>query len=194
MIIGVVGQIASGKSILVKYLTEKLDFTSFSLSTILHNELKDKKIKKFTRKTLQDMGNKLRREYGDDILARRVLGQLKGQKTANVVVEGIRNPGEIEYLKKNSNFLLIGIKAKRKIRFERLFKRGKSWDPKNWHDFVKVDRRDLGFGQDKSGQQVGKCYDYCNYILTNNKDLKFFEKKVEKLFRHKLLSSQFIRK
>jgi dephospho-CoA kinase len=195
MIIGVVGQIASGKSILVKYLTEKLDFTSFSLSAILHNELKEKKIKKFTRKTLQDMGNKLRREYGDDILARRVLGHLKRQKTANIVIEGIRNPGEIEFLKKNpNNFILIGVKARREIRFKRLFKRGKTWDPKSWSDFIKVDKRDLGAGQDKSGQQVAKCYDYCDYILTNNKDLKDFEKKVEKLFIHKLFSSQFVRK
>jgi len=31
LIIGVVGQIASGKGILVSYLTEKLGFTSFSL-------------------------------------------------------------------------------------------------------------------------------------------------------------------
>lgn len=181
MIIGVVGQIASGKGEIVKYLTKKLSFISFSLSSILHDELKEKKIKKFTRKTLQDMGNDLRRDYGDDILARRVVGHLKGQKTGHIIIEGIRNPGEIEYLKKNPNFILIGVKAKREIRFKRLFKRGKTWDPKNWNDFIKVDKRDLGFGQDKSGQQVDKCFSYCDYILTNNKDQKDFQKKINKL-------------
>ena len=180
IIIGVVGQIASGKGILVKYLTERLNFVSFSLSSILHDAIKKKNIREFTRQTLQDMGDKLRREYGDDVLARRLNEVIiKEQKKSRVVVEGIRNPGEIEFLKKNTNFILIGVKAKRELRFKRLLSRGKPWDPKNWNDFVKVDRRDLGVGQDKSGQQVGKCLAYCDYILTNNKDLKDFERKIK---------------
>ena len=178
--VGVVGQIASGKGILVKYLTERLNFVSFSLSSILHDAIKKKNIREFTRQTLQDMGDKLRREYGDDVLARRLNEVIiKEQKKSRVVVEGIRNPGEIEFLKKNTNFILIGVKAKRELRFKRLLSRGKPWDPKNWNDFVKVDRRDLGVGQDKSGQQVGKCLAYCDYILTNNKDLKDFERKIK---------------
>lgn len=189
IVIGVVGQIASGKGEIVKYLTKKLGFVSFSLSSILHDELKEKKIKKFTRKTLQDMGNDLRRDYGDDILARRVVGHLKGQKTDNIIIEGIRNPGEIEYLKKNSNFILIGIKAKRKIRFKRLSERGKTWDPKNWREFVKIDKRDLGVKESKSGQQVKKCLAYSDFTLTNNGDLKEFKIKIERLTK-KILKNQ----
>ena len=55
--IGVVGQIAVGKGILVDYLINNLDFTSFSLSSILHDELKRRKIKEFTRETLQNVGD-----------------------------------------------------------------------------------------------------------------------------------------
>ncbi len=194
IIIGVVGQIASGKGILVKYLTERLDCVAFSLSSILHDELKKKKVEKFTRKTLQDMGDKMRKKEGDEVLARRVIRTLLKQGKERVVIEGIRNPGEIEFLKKNTNFILIGVKAKRELRFKRLLSRGKGWDPKNYNDFIKVDKRDLGVGQDKSGQQVGKCLAYCDYTLTNNKDLRDFEKKVERLFIHKLFPSQFIGK
>ncbi|MBI5126901.1 AAA family ATPase [Candidatus Roizmanbacteria bacterium] len=181
--VGVVGQIAVGKGILVKYLTDKLEFVSFSLSSILHDELKKKGIKKFTRKTLQDIGDKLRNRYGDDVLARRAVEFLKKQGERHVVIEGIRNPGEIEFLKKNPSFILIGVKADREIRFKRLLERGKPWDPKTWNDFVNVDRRDLGIGQQKSGQQVGKCLAYCDYVLTNNKDLKDFERKVKDLMK-----------
>src|SRR3990167_2852738 len=185
-IIGVVGQIASGKGILVNYLTRHLGFTSFSLSSIVHAELKKKEVDEFTRQTLQNMGDELRRRYNDNILARRLNKAIKEQKKCHVVVEGIRNPAEIEFFKKNRNFILIGVKAKRELRFERLLSRSKGWDPKNYNDFIKVDKRDLGVDQDKSGQQVGKCLAYCDYMLTNNKDLKDFEKKVEKLFMHKL--------
>lgn len=181
--VGVVGQIACGKGVLVDYLIKKLDFVSFSLSSILHEELKRKGIKEFTRKTLQDVGDELRQKYEDDVLARRAIEILKKQGEKHVVIEGIRNPGEIEFLKKNPSFILIGVKANREIRFKRLLTRGKPWDPKNWNDFVRVDRRDLGVGQAKSGQQVGKCLAYCDYSLTNNKDLKDFQRKVKELMK-----------
>ena len=189
IIIGVIGQIASGKGILVKYLNEKLGFTSYSLSSIVHDELKKKGTIKFTRKTLQDKGDELRRGYGNNILARRIIKAIKEQKKDRIVIEGIRNPAEIEFLKKNKNFILIGVKANRKLRFQRLLSRGKEWDPKDYNDFLKTDRRDLGIGQEKSGQQVGKCLAYCDYMLTNSKNIKDFEKKIKKLFKHKLFPS-----
>jgi dephospho-CoA kinase len=194
MIIGVVGQIASGKGILVKYLTEKLGFTSFSLSSIVHEELEKKGKVKFTRQTLQDVGDELRRKNGDDVLAQRVIKAINEQKKDRIVIEGIRNPGEIEFLKKNSNFILIGVKADREFRFKRVLSRGKKWDPKSLSDFLKVDRRDLGVGQKKSGQQVGKCLAYCDYVLTNNKDVNNFEEKIKKLFIHKLFSGEIVGK
>jgi len=187
MIIGVVGQIASGKGILVNYLTSHFNFISFSLSTIVHDELKKKGVKKFTRQTLQDVGDDLRREYGNEVLADRIIKAINGQKMGNVVIEGIRNPGEIEFLKKNKNFILIGVKATRELRFKRLLSRGKKWDPQTYEEFLKVDRRDIGIGQNISGQQVGKCLAYCDYILTNNKAANDFEKKINNLMK-KILS------
>lgn len=181
--VGVVGQIAVGKGVLVEYLLKKLGFVSFSLSSILHEELKKRGINEFTRETLQDIGDQLRKRYGDDVLARRAIEVLKKHGEKHVVIEGIRNPGEIEFLKKNPAFILIGVKASRELRFNRLQQRAKPWDPKNWSDFVKVDRRDLGVGQKKSGQQVGKCLAYCDYVLTNNKDKKDFERKVKELMK-----------
>lgn len=181
--VGVVGQIAVGKGVLVEYLTGRLGFISFSLSSILHSELKKKNITEFTRKTLQDMGDKLRVRYGDAVLAKKAIKELLKHGKNRVVIEGIRNPGEVEYLKKNPNFVLIGVKASRELRFKRLLKRNKPWDPKTYEDFVKVDRRDLGIGQDKSGQQVGKCLAYCDFILTNNKDTKDFQRKVNELMK-----------
>ena len=191
-IIGVVGQIASGKGILVNYLISHFDFISFSLSSIVHAELKKKGIKKYTRQTLQDKGDELRRRFGDDVLARRLFEAINEQKKDRIIIEGIRNPVEIEFLKKNSNFILVGVKANRELRFKRLLSRGKKWDPQTYEDFLKVDRRDIGVGQGKSGQQVGKCLAYCDYVLTNNKDLGDFDKKVEKLFIHKLFPSRFV--
>lgn len=180
MYVGVVGQIAVGKGKLVEYLIDKMGFASFSLSSILHDELKKKGIKEFTRKDLQDLGDQLRKKQGDAVLAKMAIVKMNKTGKTRFIIEGIRNPGEIEYLKKFPNFILIGVKARRELRFKRLLQRAKPWDPKNWNDFVTVDRRDLGVGQKKSGQQVGKCLAYCDYVLNNNKDVWDFHRKVKK--------------
>lgn len=185
--VGVVGQIAVGKGVLVDYLTKNLRFISFSLSSIIHDEIKKRGIKEFNRETLQNIGDELRKKYGDDVLARRAIKKIQNLKFKGhyegVIIEGIRNPGEIEYLKTLSNFVLIGVKANRVLRFKRLLSRAKPWDPKNWNDFIKIDRRDLGIGQGKSGQQVKKCLGYCDYVLINNKDKKDFERKIDILIK-----------
>lgn len=181
MYIGVVGQIACGKGKLVEYLIEKMGFTSFSLSSILHAELKKKGVKDYTRKDLQDLGDQLRKQSGDAVLAKLAIKKMNESGKTRFIIEGIRNPGEIEFLKKLPHFILLGVKAKRELRYKRLLQRAKPWDPKEWTDFVTVDRRDLGVGQKKSGQQVGKCLAYCDYILTNNKDVWDFHRKVKKL-------------
>lgn len=183
MLVGVVGQIASGKGVLVDYLVKKLGFSSFSLSSIIHDELKKKGVVNFDRTLLQNIGDNLRKKYGSDILVKRALKKIKQTRKKHYVIEGIRNPAEVEYLKKQDNFFLIGIKAKRTLRFNRLLKRKKPWDPKKWSDFIKVDRRDLGIGQTDQGQQVSKCLAYCDYVLTNNGKRSEFEKKIERLIK-----------
>ncbi len=170
MLIGVVGQIAVGKGVLKDYLIDNFGFSSFSLSSIVHDEAKKRGIKDVTRKDLQDIGNDLRKKYGRDILAKEALKIIKKSKNSRWVIEGIRNTAEVELLKKQKDFTLIGIKSIRTLRFKRLLKRAKPWDPKTWEEFLKVDRRDLGKGEGSIGQQVGKCLAYCDYVLTNNKN------------------------
>ncbi len=176
--LGIVGPIASGKEECANFFIKQYGFVTFSLSTVLHKELEKKGVSEFTRKTLQDMGDELRRSNGDGVLAKKAVERLKEQPES-VVITGIRNPGEIEYLKKLPNFILIGIDADAKIRFKRLLLRGKPWDPKNWKEFLKINRRDLGLGQDKSGQQVGACLKKVDYKVTNNNDLSSLYKKIE---------------
>jgi len=222
--IGVVGQIAAGKEVLAEYLIKKYGFSTFSLSTVLHRELAKRGETSFTRKTLQDVGDEMRKKYGDDVLAKRTIeilnkhefctqpyfkshsgkprlwrgasridsGQARmtfwtSQNDNNkqlVVITGIRNPAEVKYFRTIENFILVAVCAKRKVRFQRVLRRGKPWDPKTWEQFYKTDRRDFGIGQEKSGQQVGACIKMADYTLTNNKDLESFYGKIEKLIKY----------
>jgi len=192
--IGLVGQIAAGKEVFAEYLIKKYGFTTFSLSTVVHHELEKRGIKEFTRKTLQDIGDELRKKIGDDVLAIKTMeilnnenlparpaGGPAGRHGRPVVITGIRNPDEVKYFKKIPGFILVAIKSKRKTRFQRVLKRGKPWDPKTYEDFYKIDRRDYGIGQEKSDQQVGKCIKMADYTLMNNKNVGSFYEKIEKL-------------
>ncbi len=177
-----VGQIAAGKEVLAEYLIKNYGFTTFSLSTVLHKELDKRGVRDFTRQTLQDLGDELRREIGQDVLAQKTIEILK-EEPRSVVITGIRNPAEVAFFKKIKNFFLVSVRAKRKIRFKRVLSRAKPWDPKTWNEFYKIDRRDFGVGQDKSGQQVGKCLSLADYVLSNNKDLGSFYKQIEKMLK-----------
>ena len=50
----------------------------------------------------------------------------KGNK--DFVIDSIRNPGEIQELRKNEGFLLVGVVTDEKIRFQRLLNRGRVGD------------------------------------------------------------------
>ncbi len=210
--LGIVGQIASGKGEVVKILTEQYGFVSFNLSLILHKILDEKGITNFTRADLQDLGDKLRKEEGEGVLAKRAIKEFRIQnlelrinnserKNQNskfqipdskfrIVIEGIRNPAEVNYLRTLPNFKLIAVKAKRQTRFERLKNRGKLWDPKTWKEFIVIDRRDKGLRQKKYGQQVEKCMKMADEIVQNNGSIKLLNGQIDKLLKENFYTAK----
>src|SRR3990167_1735093 len=107
--IGLVGPFGSGKSTLTKIIEEQ-GFSSVRLSQFIEEEIKKKNIQGDNkRKILQDVGNSLRKQYGADILTKKALELAVRNHASLLVIDGIRNVGEIEYLKKNSTcFIEIG--------------------------------------------------------------------------------------
>ncbi len=178
-VIGLVGPLACGKGVVADYLIKKYGYTSFSLSSIVHKEVEKRGIKTFTRTTLQDIGDELRKIEGDGVLAQRAIQQLKG-KCNKIIIEGIRNPGEVKFLRSIQGFFLIAVDAPKKVRFERVLKRGKPWDPKDWESFLTVDGRDQGDKTNNSGQQVRACMELADMLVANNKDTQKLHDEIEK--------------
>jgi len=189
-IVGLVGPLACGKGVVADYLIKKYHYISFSLSSIVHEEVKKRGIIRYNRTLLQNIGNELREKEGDGVLARRALNMLyTSHSIANgkIIIEGIRNPGEVDYLRTFPGFFLIAVHASQKIRFQRVLTRGKPWDPKDWKTFLQVDERDRGEERKISGQQVQKCVQLADIQLQNNKSIAEFyaviEKTIGSLFR-----------
>ncbi|MCS7093191.1 MAG: AAA family ATPase [Patescibacteria group bacterium] len=185
MIIGLVGPIASGKGTVVEYLVKKYSFIGFSLSLIVHQEAKKRGILSPDRETLQNLGNELRRHFGESVLMKRLIEKIRKDdfdlSKNHYVIEGIRNQDEVMVLKSFPQSIVVGIRAKRELRFQRLINRNKPWDPKTYRKFLKIDRRDLGIGEPFFGQNVKRCLLLADFFLTNNQNKDRFFEKVDKL-------------
>lgn len=179
--IGLVGALAAGKGVVADYFIKQHGFVSFSLSFIVHDELKKKGLITFTRKDLQDIGDELRAKDGSGALAKRAVEILNKEGSSRVVIEGIRNPGEVEYLRKLPNFILIAVNATRAVRYKRVIERGKPWDPKDWDSFLVVDNRDHEDEENMKGQQVGKCMRMADHLIENNKDLDHLYQEIQRV-------------
>jgi len=177
-IIGLAGTIGSGKELIKEHLTKKYNCYYVSLSSVIRAEFEKRK-SSFTRKTLQDQGNDLRKRYGNFILAKLAISYMSRDKQI-IIVDGIRNPGEVEYLKKEfgRNFYLIGMDADQKFRFERIQKRARPTDPKTMEEFVEIDQRDQGIGEPAYGQQTKSCLQMADFIVDNNGSIEDVESKL----------------
>jgi len=181
MIVGLTGSLASGKGVVSDFLKEK-GFVYLSLSDELRELAKERKIN-LTRENLQNLGNELREQKGSGALAELIVNKIKNQQYRNVIVDGIRNPAEVKFIRNNlKNFFLLSVDASPKIRFERMKERNRESDPKTWDDFLLVDDRDKGIGEADFGQAVAKCMGMADFILMNNGALEEAQKAVEELY------------
>lgn len=179
MIIGIVGTICSGKSVFSEML-QKADFTRLSFSDEVREEVRKRNIP-IERKLLQDIGNEMREKYGADYWAKRVISKM--QKGKNYVVEGIRNPGEIEALRKLNGFVLMGVDAPIEKRIDWIKKREKDSDPKTEKEIMMIDARDRGIGEASSGQQTEACFRMADIVMMNNSSLEELKRKADVLMR-----------
>lgn len=166
LIVGITGAFGSGKSTAASFF-ESHGFKKIILSSFLEEEALKRGVKRVTRKILQDIGNEWRERHGNGILVKKALDSILEGNYRKVVIDGIRNIGEIGELKKHNSFVLFAILCDRKTRFERL-KKLKRREDLTWELFNRLDTRDLGIGEIKSGLQVAFCIAISDFYITNN--------------------------
>jgi len=137
IIIGLVGQIASGKGTVAEYLEKNHQATTFRFSTILRDVLNRLHVD-MSRENLQDLSTILRQKFGEDLLAKVMAGDVEKTDNKIVVVDGIRRMADIKYLKELSNFKLLSVVADPKVRYTRLIERSENSgdNQKTYEDFL----------------------------------------------------------
>jgi dephospho-CoA kinase len=182
-IIGITGTLASGKTSVKDFFLSRFSSYFISLSDIIKEELL-KEGKELKRENFIAKGNELRKKYGNQILAEVVTLTLPEKINKQlIIIDGIRNPGEIEYLRKKfgKNFILIAVDAPRELRFKRLLERRKEGDPATFEKFFEMDEIDLGRNQPEYGQRVEECLRLADLLIINDGTVEDLNKKLEKI-------------
>lgn len=180
MLIGVTGTLASGKDTLSHYLVRNKGFFHFSLSDAIREEADERGLPK-DRDTLVDLGNKLRAEFGNDILARRAMEAILKQKVENSVITSIRNPDELKFLKKIPGFVLITVDAPIEARYQRIVSRKRDSDFVDFETFKAQEEKEMS--GEAHEQDLGAVIAAADYSLFNDGTLEEFQEKIEGILK-----------
>lgn len=174
MIIGLVGPFGSGCTYVAKtILEEEYGYEYISLSDILRDEYQKRNEGNkgaIPRKILQDFGDLLRKENESDYLAKKAaerMGEGIEADSKKFVIDSIRNPAEVEFLKsKYVHFFVLGIFAESNIRWNRV---KKTYDEKQ-AEFLADEKRDKG-EKILYGQRVTDAFLTADAIILNKETI-----------------------
>ena len=176
MIIGLTGKNGSGKTEVCTYLKSR-GFSFRSLSDVIREEIRRQGLA-IDRETLIEVGNKLRNEFGPGVLAERILEGLENDR--NYVIDSIRNPSEVEVLKKSGNFTLLMIDADPEIRFKRSSERGRENAARTLEQFLEEESREL-HSDNPAKQQLNTTARLADHSVSNNGTIDELHQKLEQI-------------
>jgi len=169
VIIGLTGLAGSGKDAAANFLSEKYGYKLLVFSDILVEEAK-KRGTEPTKMNLSILGDELRTETGNAVLAKKILEKIDPEK--NYVLSGFRSPEEVYAIQNEVlDFYLVYIDADKATRF----KRRRPEDPRTEKEFFARDERDV------SNKGLGRVIEMADFTIANNGTLQELEKKVEEL-------------
>lgn len=179
---------ASGKSTVLDVL-KKLGYKHVTLSDIVREEARNLGLEE-KRENLMDVGQKLRGEFGAGVLSVRALEKIKSIGGDMWIVDGIRNPAEVDELRKDPDFVLIANTAPEELIIERIRSRKRADDSFDEQSIRRKLRREMGEGEPEEGQQVGKCIKMADYVFENIMPFKKVEEEFMKLYNQITKSSK----
>jgi dCMP deaminase len=186
MIIGLTGKNGSGKTAVAEYLKSR-GFQYHSLSDGIRDEIR-RRGQEITRDVLINVGNDLRDTFGPGVLAERILLNLG--RDHNYVIDSIRNPSEVEVLKRRDGFILLALEADPAVRFERSRNRGRENAAQSFEQFMEEETRELESANPAS-QQLHATRAKADIVVANDGTLEALHRKLDELMLP--LMSQFMR-
>ncbi len=175
LIIGITGTLGAGKGTIVNYLINEKGFAHFSVREFLLKEIERRGLPQ-NRDSMVVVANNLRATHSPSYITDKLYEQ--AVKTGkNAVIESIRTPGEVDSLRKKSNFYLFAVDANPKIRYERIKKRKSETDHIDYNTFIENETREMT-SDDPNKQNLKRCLEMADYLLYNNDTIEELNKQV----------------
>ncbi|HBT87744.1 hypothetical protein [Desulfobacter sp.] len=130
IILGFTGSIGSGCSFIAKAIPSIAEkkYKYYKLSDIIRNILKEEGNSTPTVSDLQDKGNELRANFQQGYLVGKLLEQIDQDQDIDdeteIIIDGIKNEGEIQTLRQFPYFFLFSVHSESSIRQKRYEKDG----------------------------------------------------------------------
>lgn len=164
-IIGITGTLGAGKGTIVEYLVKNKGFQHYSVRQYLIEEI-EKRGLPVNRDSMTSIANELRAANTPYYIVAELYKQaLKSGKDA--VIESIRTPGEVKFLQKQGNFILIAVDADPKTRFDRIKIRKSATDQIDFETFLANEKREMTT-EDPNKQNLQKCIQMADITLHND--------------------------
>ncbi|MDP6869987.1 MAG: AAA family ATPase [Candidatus Poseidoniaceae archaeon] len=174
LVIAVCGMPASGKGEFAKILASR-GVPVCSMGDLVREEVKHLGLEEGPN-VFGQVASELRAEYGDDVLAKRLISEIDNKLTeaSIVLIEGLRGTAEKEVFKAHwgESFLTVAITASTEVRFQRVLSRNRSEDG-DLISFNQRDERERGWG-------LGKLIDQSDIVIANNDNIGDFNQEVSR--------------
>ncbi|XES78359.1 MAG: AAA family ATPase [Candidatus Bathyarchaeia archaeon] len=145
LVIGLTGMPGSGKSLVVE-AAQELGYDVVTMGDVIRGETAQRGLEP-TPSNVGEVMLELREKGGVGVVAEICVPKILEKHSSKVIVDGLRSYSEVEVFQKRlADFKLITVHSAPAIRFERLFVRGRSDDPKTWEVFHERDMRELSVG------------------------------------------------
>lgn len=177
IIIGIVGQFASGKGTVSKYLAKKYHAKVLKFSDVL-TDILNRVGQDVIRANQSKVAESLRKDFGEDILSQVLMKNIVTSSKKIVVIDGFRKMGELNFFKGMDNFVLINVKADLKTRYRRIMNRGEKADEKK--KSLKSFKNDHRLAADTDIVKVGK---QANYTVNNFETKEKLYKQIDKIIK-----------
>src|SRR4030042_4911787 len=178
IILGLAGEIASGKGTVAKYIIEKYQGSSHRVSTMLRDVARRRHLEE-SRENLQKISTIFRQSFYDDILSMVIAKDVEKNDNHEIIaIDGVRRLADISYLKKINGFKLVYIKTDIKKRFNRITRRSENTDDarKTFEEFKKDHEREAEL-------QIRDLKNQADYVIDNNGSFENLYDQIDKIIK-----------
>ena len=158
-VIWIIWALAAWKDYSAEIVSSLLNIPIHQISWELKQIAKDRGIND-ERWYLIELSRELTSIYWDWYLAEKICTRYDEDI---LLIAGMRQIGQIEYLKANTDLLLIWINASDEVRFNRIKGRRKAWDPFTLEEFIEVENKE----NKEWAQKTDECIKMADYIISN---------------------------